>query len=252
MIKSSFAKLGVIAAASLLALSLSAKANHIDFLDDNAFNFTGATSPLTVVGIPTSGTLGGQRMMSITTLTGSAANLSASLNPVNPGANDDFMIFSALAGNSGIFTLSIGAAAPLNANFLDIPMGGGNQWDRVRLSFDATQMSSLASITVTLMSSTAGGSATVTQLFAGGMGGNVDFLHSAFQLNNAAFTAAAFRDVDMATFTLTGIDGGVYNISSFDRNGLVLIPEPSTYALLAVGLAGGVLMARRRRANATA
>ena len=88
--------------------------------------------------------------------------------------------------------------------------------------------------------------------YAGGMGGNVDFLHSAFAANNAAFTDAAFRDIDMATFTLTGIDGGVYNIASFDRNGLVLIPEPSTYALLAVGLVGAIVMARRRRANATA
>ena len=56
----------------------------------------------------------------------------------------------------------------------------------------------------------------------------------------------------MATFTLVGIDGGVYNIASFDRNGLVLIPEPSTYALLAVGLVGAVVVARRRRINATA
>ncbi len=252
MIKSSFTKLSAIAVASILALSLSAKANHIDFLDDNAFNFTGTQGSLTVTGIPTAGTLGGQRMMSITTLTGSAANLTASLNPVGVGANDDFMRFSAVAGSSGRFALTVGAAAPLNANFLDIPAGGGNQWDRVRLSFDATQMSSLASITVTLMSSTAGGTAMVTQAFAGGMGGNVDFLHSAFTLNNAAFTAAAFRDIDMATFTLTGVDGGVYNISSFDRNGLVVVPEPSTYALLAVGLAGAALMARRRRANATA
>lgn len=193
-----------------------------------------------------------QRLMSITTLTGAAANLSASLNPVSPLANDDYMVFSALQGASGIFSLTVGAAAPLNANFLDIPMGGGNQWDRVRLSFDATQISSLASITVTLMSSAAGGSATVTQLFAGGMGGNVDFLDSDFFANNANITDAAFRDIAMATFTLTGVDGGVYNISSFDRNGLVLIPEPSTYALLAVGLAGAVLMARRRQANATA
>lgn len=252
MIKSSFTKLGLVAAASFLTLALSAQANHIDFLDDNAFNFTGTQGSLTVTGIPTSGTLGGQRMMSITALTGSAANLSASLNPVNPGANDDFMVFSAMAGSSGLFTLMVGAAAPLNANFLDIPAGGGNQWDRVRLSFDPTQMSSLASITVTLTSSTAGGSATVTQAFAGGMGGDVDFLHSAFRLNNPSFTDAAFRDVDMATFTLTGVDGGVYNIASFDRNGLVLIPEPSTYALLTVALAGAVLMARRRRAHAAA
>ncbi len=252
MIKSSFTKLGMVAVASLLALSLSAKANHIDFLDDNAFNFTGTQGSLTVTGIPTTGTLGGQRMMSITVLTGSAANLNASLNPVNPGANDDFMIFSAAQGSSGIFFLIVGAAAPLNANFLDIPGGGGNQWDRVRLSFDASQMSSLAMITVTLSSSTAGGSATVTQAFAGGMGGNVDFLHSAFALNNPNFTDAVFRDIDTATFTLTGVDGGVYNISSFDRNGLVLIPEPSTYALLAVGVVGAALMARRRQANATA
>lgn len=202
--------------------------------------------------VPAQATLGDQRFISLSALVGT---VNASLAPVNPGVNDDFMVFSAMAGSSGRFTLTVGAAANLNANFLDIPlpmMGGdsGNDWDRVRLSFDATQMSSLASITVTLTSSTAGGSASVTQAFAGG-GGDVDFLHSAFTLNNAAFTDAAFRDIDMATFTLTGVDGGVYDISSFDRNGFV-VPEPSTYALLAVGLAGAVMMARRRRANATA
>ncbi|MEO5720090.1 MAG: PEP-CTERM sorting domain-containing protein [Chthoniobacterales bacterium] len=253
MIKSTPKQLIAIAAVSLLAFSLTAQANHIDFLDEGPFNFSGVTSPTTIAGIPTASTLGGQRMMSIVTLSGNPANLTASLNPVNPAANDDFMVFSALAGSSGRFTLAIGAAAPLNANFLDIPMGGGNQWDRVRLTFDPSVMSSLSPvITVTLMSSTAGGSATVTQAFAGGMGGNVDFLHSAFTANNPAFTGAAFRDIDMATFSITGIDGGVYNIASFDRNGLVLIPEPSTYALLAVGLVGAVVMARRRKVSATA
>ncbi len=84
------------------------------------------------------------------------------------------------------------------------------------------------------------------------MGGNVDFLHSAFTANNPAFTAAAFRDIDMATFTLVGVNGGTYNIASFDRNGLVIIPEPSTYALLAVGLVGALVVARRRRVNGMA
>ena len=146
------AKFIALAAASLLALSLSAKANHIDFLDEGPFNFSGTTSPQTVMGIPTASTLGGQRMMSIDKLTGDAASLNASLTIVNPvGANDDFMVFSALAGTSGTFTLAIGAAAPLDANFLDIPMGGGNRWDRVRLTFDASVMSSLSPvITVTL------------------------------------------------------------------------------------------------------
>ena len=62
----------------------------------------------------------------------------------------------------------------------------------------------------------------------------------------ASSTPSVFRDIDMATFTLTGMDGGVYNIASFDRAGASCpIPEPSTYALLAVGLVGAVVVARR-------
>ncbi len=227
MIKKS-SQLVALVAASLLTVSLTAKANHIDFLDAGAFNFNGTTGTATITGIPTASTLGGQRMMSISAITGTPANVSASLNPVGAGDNDDFMVFSAMAGTSATFTLSIGAAAPLNANFLDIPGGGGNQWDRVRLTFDASAMSSMsAMITVTLTSSTAGGTATVTQSFAGGSG-NVDFLLSSFTANNGAFNSAAFRDIDTATFSLVGANGGTYNIASFDRNGFVVVPEPST------------------------
>lgn len=239
-------------AVSLLALSLSAKANHIDFLDAGPFNVTGVSAQFpgtgfTVTGIPTSSTLGGQRLVSIEKLTGPADMLSASLNPVNPGANDDFMVFCNNPGSTGIFRLTVGAAAPLNANFLDIPGGGGAMWDRVRLTFDATQMSAMSPVvSVTLFSSTAGGSVTVTQTFAGGSG-NVDFLLSAFTAANPAFDAAAFRDIDSASFSIEGIDGGKYYIASFDRNGFVPVPEPSTYALLAVGLVGAMVVTRRRR-----
>ena len=243
------------AALCFVGLSLSARANHIDFLDDGPFDLLGDASDAfppgrVISGISTSSTLGGQRLISIEKLTGPASGLRATLNPVNPGANDDFMVFAAQAGSSGIFCDKIGAAAPLNANFLDIPGGGGAMWDRVRLTLAATSSAS-PNVTVTLFSSTAGGSASVTLAFAGGAG-NLDFLHSAFTLNNPNFTAAAFRDIDTATFCLTGIDGGVYNIASFDRNGFVPVPEPSTYALLAVGLAGALVMARRRRAGTAA
>ena len=257
MIKSSPTKLAAFALTSILAFTLSAQANHIDFIDEGPFNFNGSMSPVNVTGIATASTLGGQRLVSITSIIGNTVAVSASLNPVGGGANDDFMVFAASAGTRASLTIAIGAAANLNANFLDIPMGGGNQWDRVRLSFDSTQMSSMsAMISVTLFSSTAnggaGGSATVTQAFAGGMGGNVDFMLSAFTANNATFTDAVFRDIDLASFTLVGVDGGSYSISSFDRNGLVLIPEPSTYALLGVGLLGTLIVARRRRAGAVA
>ena len=242
-------------AASLFVLSLSAKANHIDFLDAGPFSITGVSAPenmpFDVNNIPTASTLGGHRLVSIEKLTGPASGLSAFLNPVNPGANDDFMVFCNNPGSTGIFRLTVGAAAPLNANFLDIPGGGGAMWDRVRLTFDATQMSAMSPVvSVTLFSSTAGGSVTVTQTFAGGSG-NVDFLLSAFTAANPAFNAAAFRDIDSASFSIEGIDGGKYYIASFDRNGFVPVPEPSTYALLAVGLVGAMIVTRRRRAGVT-
>lgn len=248
-----FFRLASVAVASLVLFSLSAKANHIDFLDEGPFSINGAidtpATPFTVLGIPTSSTLGGQRLVSIEKLTGPASDLNASLTPVNPGANDDSMIFTALAGSSGIFNLTVGAGADLNANFLDIP-GGSGFWDRVRLTFDPTQMSSMSPVvTVTLFSSTAGGSVTLMQAFAGGSG-NVDFLLADFTASNPLFTDAAFRDIDSASFSVEGIDGGVYYIASFDRNGFIPIPEPSTYALLAVGLVGALVMIRRRRASA--
>ncbi len=257
MIQSTPTKLVALIGGSLLLFSLPAIANHIDSLDEGPFSFTGAASPLTVTGIPTVSTLGGQRYLEISTTAGSAANLSASLSPVSPGPNDDFMVFFATAGSSGNLFLEIGHAAPLNANFLEIPNFGGNQFDRVRLSFDPSQFSSVSPIvSVTLFSSSAnggaGGNATATMSFAGGMGGNVDFMYSAFTANNPTFAASAFRDIDRASFSLVGVDGGTYSIASFERNGLVIVPEPSTYVLLAVGSVGALVIARRRRVNGTA
>ncbi|MEP6821600.1 MAG: hypothetical protein ABI946_04545 [Chthoniobacterales bacterium] len=93
MIKSPFTKLGVIAAASLLALSLSAKANNFDFLD------AGFAGPG-----PAETTLGNQRFVSLSALTGSGID---SLSPVtSPNLPAQVLVTPTVTFNGSVYTYS--------------------------------------------------------------------------------------------------------------------------------------------------
>jgi hypothetical protein len=79
-------------------------------------------------------------------------------------------------------------------------------------------------------------------------------------LNNTGYTAVYGDSVDLFDWTtttgsfssITGTDlgGGLsWDTSSLYSNGVILVvPEPSTYALLVAGGVGSLLMFRRRRA----
>lgn len=237
----------IIAAAAVASFASVSQANHIDFIDEGAFNISdsmgGGATTTTIMGIPTASTLGGQRFLSLNAVTGT---VNASLTPSGAGMNDDFAVFSAAVGSQGTFSITIGQAGDLGANFRDMPAPATNDWDRIRLTL-ATGSSASPSITVTLFSDLQG-TATVTQSFLGGAG-DVDFLQTAFMMNNPAFTEDTFRDIDRATFEIVGVDGGTYNIASFDRNGSV-IPEPGSMSLLGIGALGLASLYLRRRRSA--
>ena len=234
----------VVALAIILASSPFVRANHIDFFDDGPFaqtnNAANPANQFAVTGIPTAGTLGGRRDV---TLDSDAGTVSFSLNPTGPGTNDDFAVFSAAAGSRGSVTVAYGRAADLNANFLDIP-NSMMQWDRIRLTL---QGASSGSVSVTLFSD-GQGFATILRPFSFANGGNIDFLYADFTAQNPAFTLETFRDVDLVNFTIFGNDGATYNIASFDRNGSV-VPEPSSTALLGIVVAGIAATYLRRRAR---
>ena len=230
------------AIALLVAASPFVRANHIDFFDDGPFSQTNnAANPaneFAVTGIPTAGTLGGRRDV---TLDSDAGTVSFSLNPTGAGANDDFAVFSAAAGSRGSVTVAYGRAGDLNANFLDIP-NSMLQWDRIRLTL---QGASSGSVSVTLFSD-GQGFTTLVRFFSFANGGNVDFLYADFMASSPAFTADTFRDIDLVNFTIFGNDGATYNIASFDRNGSV-VPEPSSTVLLGIAAAGITVAYLRRR-----
>lgn len=229
----------------------SASANHIDFFDAGPFSITaasGQTTTTTVTGIPTASTLGGQRVVTLTSVNGLVV---AGLTPLFDGEDDDGLLFGAGGNNSQAnLMIQIGAGGDLNANFIDIP-NSTNDWNSVRVAF-GTQTgleSSAATVTVSLFA-TGAGTATLTRNFAGGIG-NVDFLYSDFMANNPLFTMDVLRSVDRATLSIQGVLNGEYSLDSFNRNISAQqqqpIPEPTTMLLLGTGLAGVAARMRKRR-----
>ena len=234
----------VLAIGLLTACAPLTKANHIDFFDDGPFaetnNAANPPNQFVVTGIPTAGTLGGRRDV---TLDAGAGTVNFSLTPIGAGANDDFAVFSAAAGSRGNVTVAYGAAGDLNANFRDIPNSTAD-WDRIRLTL---QGSVVGVVSVTLFSD-GEGTVSLARPFSFAAGGDIDFFHSDFMLSNPAFTLDTFRDIDRVSFTIFGEDGRTYDIASFDRSGSV-VPEPGSFVMIGLGAVGFAAVYLRRRAG---
>lgn len=144
--------------AILGSIPSAASANHIDFFDGGNFSVNGGNTgrSTTVSGIPTASTLGGRRVVIAFSSPGTAT---ASLNAVNPGTDDDALIFSSGQATGTTLTIDYGLGGELNADFLDIP-GMDAQWDRFRLNFGAGSFPG-SFVLITLISIENGGRASV-------------------------------------------------------------------------------------------
>ncbi len=113
--------------------------------------------------------------------------------------------------------------------------GGGSiaEGDQLRLGFYYQDAGSLTPITTTLVTFTA----------AGFPDSSLFYDHSLDLPTVLAGDAWAGQNIGIELLSVSGFGSGTWDI---DNVRLQMVPEPSTIALLAVGLGGGFLLARRR------
>ncbi len=217
MIKSSFTKLGVIAAASLLALSLPAKANNFDFLDSG---FAGPG--------PAEATLDNQRFISLPALT---ASVIAPLSSVNPaGSPPQVLVTPTVTFDGSVYTYSYSVM-------------NGSPNTLAIVSFGAMPA---ASFTVQNLTAPMGFLATYDS-----GNGFVSFLED----NNPATLQTFAPGSTVSAFTLTSTFApGATTFEALDIFGntytgvtVAPIPEPGVLALCLLALPAFVLLFPRRR-----
>lgn len=218
--------LGICAAALLCPLTAKAAILVIDNFSDGGGNLT-ANANLNE-GPALTGTLGGNRDTTITKLLGGGST-TASINSDTPGAinmNDTVGV----TGELVVFWL---------ANNADLTIGGATG---VNIDFLVTD----AAATIKLKLEDIDGGASQEVVLPSPASGFLFFPYSSF----GTLSPANLQSIDKVTLTVTGSPSGDYSISLVQtQDAPSSVPEPSTWVLGLVGLAGlGLVAYRRRRA----
>lgn len=228
--------------ALFVAFALSAQAVVIDSIDPSTMAFPDHYSlsvnsiqqvaSIGVVGLNPNSTLGGRRDVSLAINGGSGA-ISTKLDA------DGFLQFDNDDNTSATLMLSYGIGADLNADF------SGSNGIAITVSAVNNGANQLGLGSGTFSLSLRSGVTVASSTF------NIAFNTPGvyfFAFSDPGFAGLNFADIDAMTLTLdTTTAGSDFRIEDIST---VVIPEPSTYLLLGVGLIGLVPLLRRRTVRA--